>query len=56
MKFVLRKIGICIAVFGLIWFLITPLMLKWFDMDTDIWGIMILVFGLIFMGIFWKKE
>ena len=46
-KAIFNNFGVWVMIAGLICFLATPLMLKWFNADTDVWGAMIFIFGLI---------
>lgn len=52
--FFTRKIGFWIMGIGLFLFLATPLFLWLWDVDTDIWGAMIFIVGLVFALVRWN--
>jgi hypothetical protein len=57
MKKLIKKFGkynviaFCIMIAGLLLFLLTPLLIRLFNFDSDIFGVLILIIGLLVFGV-----
>ena len=54
MELITKRNGIALCIIGLILFLGTSLALSWWNIDTDIFGIMVLILGLVMTIAMWK--